>query len=598
MKSKRIIALVLLCFVCLAGCAEAAPKVRTCHVVLEEGPGFESDRYTRVVKAGQDAVFTLRPKEGYTIREADYGNYTLTAGTGGVVTLTLHNVRYSESVSLTAVPSDVTLSYHANGGARLDGGNPEEPTEIPVIPSHLRLNTSTGIGLFTRSGYTLLGWNTAPDGSGEAVGLGSRVTPEAGLVLYAQWVKWTEESLFHWERVGNCAAITGYTGHGDILCVPAALGGLPVEIIRAGAFENAACEILILPHTLRTIENGAFKGAAAEKLWLSDSLQTVSDYSFAGCEKLRTLHINAVEAPVYAGTYYATFPDKFDRLLKLAPQRKIVLFSGSSTRFGYDSQMIDEAFPDYAVVNMGVFAYTNAAPQLELILTCMGQGDILIHAPEFDAAQRQFCTNHRLDAPFFNMVEGNYDLAAALDLRQYSGVFEALQEYLTARRDMERRSYGLSPSDYDEDGNPVDTPSYNAYGDYIPYRPNGQSPEPIYGLPVNYTVMAYPKAMYLVPLNEMYGRFLERGVRVYFTYAPRNCLAISEDSTYEARQELDRYFRENLSIPVLGTLEESLWSGIYLHGTDNHLSTEGVAIRTERIIGQLKAQLEQEAEHE
>lgn len=85
---------------------------------------------------------------------------------------------------------------------------------------------------------------------------------------------------------------------------------------------------------------------------------------------------------------------------------------------------------------------------------------------------------------------------------------------------------------------------------------------------------------------------------MYFTYAPRNCLAISEDSTYEARQELDRYFRENLSIPVLGTLEESLWSGIYLHGTDNHLSTEGVAIRTERIIGQLKAQLEQEAEHE
>ena len=62
MKSKRIIALVLLCFVCLAGCAEAAPKVRTCHVVLEEGPGFESDRYTRVVEAGQDAVFTLRPR--------------------------------------------------------------------------------------------------------------------------------------------------------------------------------------------------------------------------------------------------------------------------------------------------------------------------------------------------------------------------------------------------------------------------------------------------------------------------------------------------------------------------------------------------------
>lgn len=598
MKPKQMIALVLLCFVCLAGCAEAAPKVRICHVVLEEGPGFESDRYACAVEAGQDAVFTLRPNEGYTISEVDYVNYTLTAGTGGVVTLTLHNVRYSESVSLTVIPGDATLSYHANGGVRLDGGNPEEALELPVIPSHLRLNTSTGIGLFTRPGYTLLGWNTAPDGSGEAVGLGSRVTPEKGLVLYAQWAEWTEENLFRWERVGNCAAITGYMGQGDTLCVPAELGGLPVEIIRAGAFENAACQTLILPYTLRTIENGAFKGAALEELWLSDSLQTVSDYSFAGCDNLQTLHISAVEEPVYAGTYYATFPDKYDRLLNLARERKIVLFSGSSTRFGYDSEKIDEAFPDYAVVNMGVFAYTNATPQLELILDCVGEGDILIHAPEFDAAQRQFCTNYRLDASFFNMVEGNYDLAAALDLRRYSGVFEALQEYLAARQDMERRSYGLSPAEFDEDGNPVETPSYNAYGDYILYRPNAQSPEPIYGLPVNYTVMGYPKAMYLDPLNEMYGRFLERSVRVYFTYAPRNSLAISEDSTYEARQELDHYFRENLIVPVLGTLEESLWSGVYLYGTDNHLSTEGVAIRTERIIGQLKAQLEQEAEHE
>lgn len=58
MKPKQIIALVLLCFVCLAGCAEAAPKVRICHVVLEEGPGFESDRYACVVEADFSLLFT------------------------------------------------------------------------------------------------------------------------------------------------------------------------------------------------------------------------------------------------------------------------------------------------------------------------------------------------------------------------------------------------------------------------------------------------------------------------------------------------------------------------------------------------------------
>lgn len=85
------------------------------------------------------------------------------------------------------------------------------------------------------------------------------------------------------------------------------------------------------------------------------------------------------------------FQDKYDRLLQLKDRKKIVLFSGSSTRFGYDSAMIDDAFEEYDVVNMGVFAYTSALPQLQLILECMQEGDILLHAPEFDTSSRQFC---------------------------------------------------------------------------------------------------------------------------------------------------------------------------------------------------------------
>ena len=37
-------------------------------------------------------------------------------------------------------------------------------------------------------------------------------------------------------------------------------------------------------------------------------------------------------------------------------------------------------------------------------------------------------------------------------------------------------------------------------------------------------------------------------------------------------------------------LEDSLWPGIYLYSADNHLSTEGIAIHTDRIIAALKAQ--------
>lgn len=595
MKRAALLVMATL-LLCLLGCkAEAeTPAPFLCHVVLEEGKGFTAQSYVAQTAPGEELRFVLQPEDGYTVTGADYEGCVLVRTTGGGVTLVLPKVRYSMAVRLNVERSDAVLVYHANGGMRLDGEDQGETVEVPVTPSHLRWNTSTGTDLFERPGYTLTGWNTQPDGSGTAVGLGSRVTPADGLVLYAQWSQWTDPALFQWEPLADGAAITGYTGTDAVLTIPAKLDGKSVLAIKAGAFADASCDTVLLPDTLRTVENGAFTGCALSELYLFDNLRTISDYSFSDCGNLQTLHINAVQLPVYSGSYFATFADKFDRLMSLHDSRKIVLFSGSSTRFGYDSGVIDSAFMDYDVVNMGVFAYTNALPQLELILTCMGEGDILLHSPEFDAAQRQFCTTANLDAPFFKMIEANYDLISLLDLRQFGQVFTAFHTYLDSRDGMDPRSYALSPADFDEDGVPMDTPSYNEYGDYILYRPNAADENPIYGLAVDYTVRSFSKTAFITPLNTEYQRFLDRGMKVYFTYAPRNRLAVSVDSSLQARAELDAWFREALCVPVLGGIEDSLVSGVYLYGTDNHLSTEGVAWRTQDIVGLLRAQLELE----
>ena len=595
MKKAALFVMTALLFA-LPGCQARteAPELFPCRVVLEEGEGFTAQTYTGQTAPGGELRFALMPEDGYTIAGADFDGCALEREPGGGVTLVLPEVRYSTAVRLRVERTGAMLAYHANGGERVDGGDPELAAEVPVTPSHLRWNTSMGTDLFARPGYTLTGWNTAPDGSGTAVGLGSRVTPSERLVLYAQWSRWADSDLFRREPLGDGVAITAYSGNERVLTIPAELDGLPVRAIKADAFAGTVCDVVILPDTLRTVENGAFDGCALSELYLFDNLRTIGDYVFSNCEHLRTLHINAAQPPVYSGTYYAAFADKFDRLLSLRDSRKIVLFSGSSARFGYDSAKIDAAFEAFDVVNMGVFAYTNALPQLELILTCMGEGDVLLHSPEFDAAQRQFCTSANLDAAFFNMAEADYDIVSLLDLRRYGQVFTAFRAYLDSREGMEGRSYALSPADFDEDGNPVDTPSYNKYGDYTLYRPNAGSESPVYGLPVDYTVRSFPQGAFIAPLNAEYQRFLDKGVTVYFTYAPRNRLAVSQDSTPEARAELDACFRASLCVPVLGDIESSLVSGVYLYGTDNHLSTQGTALRTEEIIAALTAQLEQE----
>ena len=319
----RRLMLILAMLVLLADCAAApaAPAVQ-CRIVLESSPAFTAQTQTAAVTPGQSVTFTLTPADGYTLTGADYPGAHLTR-TGTGYTLSLPEVRYSTAVAVTAEKSDTVLYYRDNLGG--------DWIEAPVTASHLRVNTATQGELFNNPGYTLTGWNTAPDGSGQAVGLGSRTAP--GSRLYAQWAAQNDAAEFTFTVNNGTATVTGWQGSGERLVLPDTLGGAPVVEIAAGAFTNAACREVILPDTLRRIEPGAFTGCAVESLTLFDNLQTVSDYAFAGCTALRTLHINAATAPVYSGSYYATFADKYDRLLSLSKTRKLVLFSGSSARF-------------------------------------------------------------------------------------------------------------------------------------------------------------------------------------------------------------------------------------------------------------------------
>ena len=578
----------------LIGCKQKEPeKEQLCYIVMEKGDGYQVTDPVRTIKSGSNVSFTVTLDNNWQLLGTDYhGETEIIKEDGKTVEIVLHEVKYSESICIQAEKGKYEILYDANGGQNTSGDS--DRVSICYRGTHQRINTSIGTDLFFRKGYTLLGWNTRADGGGQAVGLGSRIAWKSGLVLYAQWTPWTDEADFIYKKVSGFAVITGYSGKAQQICIPPSLGGLSVRTIRENAFADTDCKTVILSPGIYEIEKWAFRNSHLEQLYLYDDLEKISDYAFQDCDMLHTLHINAIEAPAYSGNYFDTFQDKYDRLLSMKDKKKIVLFSGSSTRFGYDSEMIDQAFPDYEVVNMGVFAYSPALPQLELIRSCMKEGDVLLDSPEFDAANRQFCYQKELDYATFAMMESDYDVFAQMDLREYKQIFTAFTAYQDARADMERKNYDVCALEYDEDGNEVEEPSYNEYGDYVVYRPNSTSEKPIYGLPVNYTVNAYPKDTYIDSINTEFQRFLDQGIKVYFTYSPRNKYALSEDSTQEERIRLHEYFKSQLNVPVISELEDSLYTGIYLYGTDNHLSTEGAQIRTEKVIRDLKEQFVKE----
>lgn len=556
----------------LYGCGGQETTAGTCIVVLEDLDDVIPDKRDADVLRGDDVSFVLTLKNGCVVTGTDYENYEL-ASDGERAVLTLRNVAYSTTVALsTAYECRV---YDPNGG---------EGEPVRVAASDTVTNTRTEP--FVREGYLQTGWNTAPDGSGEHIGFGSRTRHDT---LYAEWVPESPEEEFSYTCTQDSAVVTGYSGTDEMCVLPDTLGGKPVRVICAGAFAGATFTEFICSDTVRTIEAGAFTDAAVERLTLFDSLLQVSDASYAGC-RIKTLSLNASRAPVYAGSYYAAFPDKCERLFSIEGS-KIVLFSGSSGRYGYDSAAIDAAFADYEVVNMGTYAYTNARPQLDLILQAMNEGDILVEAPEFDAASWQFCESSAMDASFYALVETDYSLLERLDLTDYTGVFDALGSYLYEHSRMEARDYSCLASQYDDDGNRIDYPTYNEYGDYVLERPNSARDEMHRVIPADYTTDNITRER-LEALDQELSRFTSKGVDAVFTYAPRNRSALTEGSTPERMDELEALIQEVLTIPVISRMEDSMYSGIYFYEIDNHLSTEGAQIRTARLIEDLQHWME------
>jgi len=489
------------------------------------------------------------------------------------------------AVTATPVPDVHAMYIDANGGSSLQDG--ETRVAFALSRTHLRTNTPLGHTLFSREGYAPLCWNTMPDGTGGQIPFGSRVDSVGGTVLYMQWILLANEAEFLWETENGTARITGWHGEGDVLAIPGSLGGLPVTCIAKGAFCDAQVDAVVLPESLRVVEEGAFSGSTLKTLWLYDSLQTISDGSFRGCDQLQTLYIHAATAPRYTVSYFGVFADKLDWLRQVAGEKKLVMFGGSASRYAYNSKEIHAAFPQYQMVNMGVYAYTNALPQYRIIHQFMQEGDVLLSAPEFDTTETQFCPSNALDECFWAMAEADYACAALLDLRQYEKVFGSLQAYLDNRRLMPTHQYEESPKWYDDDGNPSFSDTYNTYGDYTLLRSGGGWDGMLMYYRAAYTVKAFPVTL-IESLNRVYREFQAQGVRVLFAYAPRNHSSLTAASTEQERQALHEHLKAHLCVPVILDMTEGLYPGTFFYLIDSHLNDEGVYVHTKRIINALR----------
>ncbi len=582
MKRRFYIFGLTLLFVLLCGCNESRANQREIQVSILETPGVTVENNGKMILPGQDAVFLLDVEDGLSITGTDYEGTSHIQMKDGKIQLTLEAVSYPVRVTLKPTEHFALLTYHTN----MDGESITVPYDTTL---HNRPNTANGT-LFCREGYTLESWNTCPDGSGQRIGLGSRVSvPDGELQLYAQWQKWSDEAYFRWSVGENGAVLTRYLGSEDTVVIPGTLGGQRVTAIAAGAFQNCEMSAVILPDTLVTVEEGVFDGCSLTTLTLFDNIETVTDAAFRNCPNLQTLRINAVEKPF--GTAFrreSCYADKVDMLIEAQGKQKIVFYGGCSIWYNLDgSQLKVLERQGYTPINVGINGMVNSAVQLQILGHFLEPGDILFHTPEL-SSERQMMLIMAMDAEnddkLWCGLEYNYDLFSLVDLRTVPGALDSFSGYLA------KKTAGTEyNSVFMEEGNLFCDP----YG-CIPFLRETTEDD----LPDRvYLAAAYISDQGMKRLQSHYDTFQAKGVRVYLSYACVNMDDVPDDQKANVEM-METRFRKAIAAmngpTLISRLEDFLFSHNDFYDTNYHLRTETAAANTAIWLRDLQAQMEQD----
>lgn len=582
MRSVRWIWCVVALALVLTGCVAPVQPERTILVSLIPTEGCIIPANGQRVEPGDDALFELALEQGYAISRVDYdGEYEYFVRDGREY-LRLVQVRYPTRVRLVLTNRFNTIRYEPNGGQG------EALTCNYDLRLRSRPNTELGTDRFSRDGYTLVGWNSAPDGSGQQIGLGSRVSiPPQGLTLFAQWVRWSEAGNFSFRRDGEDLIIIGYTGSEQVLAVPQRCGGRTVTGIAAGAFSGCPAQTVILPTSLRTVEAGAFSGSAVQELVLFDSIDTISAAAFSDCTALQTLRINAVERP-WGNAYRkeSCLADKADLLIEARGQRKLVFYGGCSVWYNLDGEYARQQLgQQYRVINAGVNGFINSALQLQIITACMEPGDVFFHTPELSSCTQlmQVTGFSNQDDKLWCGLELNYDLLTLVDARDFPELLDSWNRWQQFRQ----HTGGYDGCYRDEQGR-----LYLDSSGSIPFYRDEQV------LPLQDRVVLDPEFLQpqaMEQLEHYYDALADRGVRVYVSYACVNldALPVQQRQNVGAVDEaMHGYFAEMDSAVLISSLSDYCYGNDDFYDTNYHLLSRPAYDNTVLWLRDLKAQMQ------
>ena len=486
------------------------------------------------------------------------------------------------------------VRYHTNGGTVTDTGEDVYEQQFS-LEYYLYPNTLASMDYFQRDGYTLISYNTKPDGSGEAFNLGGKALIETnGIIdLYCIWAKQTDEAAFSFERDDTLEGwfITGYNGHDETVCLPESYRGESVLGLAGGALDGADMKTLVIPDGIQYVRDGSCTNCLAlEKLYIFDSLTYISDAAFDGCDALKTYYFNAATPPRFT-TWFNNHTKKIEVLCyssRHSENPRIICVGGSSTTYAVDCEHMEEALDgDWTVINFG----TNGANLWNMtawwVMRYLNEGDVVLQLPEYSAWQLGgvIC---RWET--FRSFEGCYNVFSWVDGRYFYSLLDCFCEFLEARKDMDPMSYEdyqctLAPNGYYNDQGTLNVHVRGSDEDFWGGRTITICGEYLYEYMVNYC-------------NYTYDAIRAHGATPLMSWTPLNINAMLYKPDSQEINDFQTYIEDKLNIPVISDIHGYFYTGDHFFDDDYHLSYTSRLAYTEQVAADLNAYFAQNGESE
>ena len=479
----------------------------------------------------------------------------------------------------------VYVLYHGNGGTAVETGEEELWNEFSLA-YYLYPNTLPDMGHFEREGYTLIGYNTEPDGSGEFYNVGGKAFEDTDHVieLYCVWSQQSPVQNFTYEY--NAAYdgwfVTGVTGESmEEISIPTEYSNQPVVGIATGALTGADMTTLVLPSCLKVIEDFSCNDCPnLAVMYLYDSLVYLSDDSFDGDSQLNTVYFSAATNPKFSN-WFNNHSKKVEILnywKDVSP--KMICLGGSSTTYAVDAELLESLLDrDYLVLNYGSNGANLFNMTSEWAMHFMNEGDMLLHITEYSFWQLGG-VECRWES--FRSFESCYNIYSWITASQYTELYNSFRAYLEARMSMADMTYedyvsNLAPNGY-----------YNNHGTLnVATRANGSSTF-WSGRNIYFSGdWLYPFMVYYT--NVQYYKINQMGCDVLLAFTPLNRNSLYDYQTDEAMDDFEDYLSTWLTAPLISDLQENIFEPEVFFDDDYHLCAEYRTIYTTQLAEDINA---------